>query len=147
MNESDGKRCGRCGVLKPLCEFTPKAKGRQSYCRSCVRTYSQEYYRKNKDAYVARATQHHRKLRVLIQQAKGRPCADCGKSYPYYVMEFDHREGEEKLCNVADLNCHRRVSMRTLMAEIAKCDLVCANCHRERTYRRHWSSGKLNTLL
>jgi len=56
-------------------------------------------------------------------------------------MEFDHREGEEKLCNVADLDCQQRVSLRTLMAEIAKCDLVCANCHRERTFQRHWRPG------
>jgi hypothetical protein len=52
------------------------------------------------------------------------------------VMDFDHREGEKKLSNVADLNFHRRTSLRKLLAEIAKCDVVCANCHRERTHQR-----------
>jgi hypothetical protein len=61
---------------------------------------------------------------------------DCGQRYPYYVMEYDHRDGEEKFCNVSALNGHRRVSMSKLLAEIAKCDVVCANCHRERTFRR-----------
>jgi hypothetical protein len=51
-------------------------------------------------------------------------------------MEYDHREGEQKLCNVSAINGPRRVSMRTLHAEIAKCDVVCANCHRGRTWRR-----------
>jgi hypothetical protein len=136
MDELSLKRCGRCGMEKPLSEFTPKGKRRQSYCRSCVSEYFQEYYRKNRAAYVARASNHHRKLREILRGAKSKPCADCGQCYPYYVMDFDHREGEKKVSNVADLNFHRRTSFRKLLAEIAKCDVVCANCHRERTYQR-----------
>ncbi len=130
------KRCGRCGEVKPLAEFTPKGKGRQSYCRSCVSAYFQEYYQKNKAAYVARANRFHEKIRDTLRQAKNKPCADCGLSFPYYVMDFDHREGEKKLCNMAELHAKRRVSLSKLRAEIAKCDVVCANCHRERTHRR-----------
>lgn len=67
----------------------------------------------------------------IIKQAKDVPCADCGKRYPHYVMDFDHvREG--KLANVSNL---AKGNVDTLLAEIAKCDVVCANCHRERTYR------------
>ncbi len=135
-SESDAKRCGRCGITKALAEFTPKGKGRQSYCRDCVSEYSQEYYQKNKAAYVARAAAYHRKLRALVRAAKNKPCMDCRRSFPYYVMDFDHREGEQKRCNVADLNCHRRVSIRKLQEELAKCDVVCANCHRIRTHER-----------
>jgi hypothetical protein len=101
-----------------------------------VSEYSREYYRKNKAAYVARASNQHRKVREILRGAKKTPCVDCGQHYPYYVMDFDHREGEEKISNVADLNFHRRTSLRRLIAEIAKCDVVCANCHRERTHQR-----------
>jgi len=135
-DEDAMKQCGRCGVVKALDEFTPKGKVRQSYCRSCVSEYSREYYRQHKDAYVAAAARHHRKIRETLRGAKDKPCADCGRSFPYYVMDFDHREGEEKLCNVSELNCYRRVSMKNLLAEIAKCDVVCANCHRIRTHER-----------
>jgi hypothetical protein len=51
-------------------------------------------------------------------------------------MDFDHREGEQKLFDVSALNQHRWVSPATLRTEMAKCDLVCANCHRERTHQR-----------
>jgi hypothetical protein len=53
-------------------------------------------------------------------------------------MDFDHRESEERPFNVSELNRHRRVSMKNLRAEIAKCDVVCASCHREQTDQRNW---------
>ncbi|HEX6622119.1 MAG TPA: hypothetical protein VF064_00300 [Pyrinomonadaceae bacterium] len=48
-------------------------------------------------------------------------------------MDFDHREGEQK---VFEMNRVSYVTMSALKREIEKCDVVCANCHRERTYRR-----------
>jgi hypothetical protein len=48
-------------------------------------------------------------------------------------MDFDHRQGEEKLANI---NKFAYTSLEALQREIAKCDVVCANCHRERTYWR-----------
>lgn len=56
---------------------------------------------------------------------------DCGVPYPYYVMEFDHRDPSQKLANIGRLLGN---SWKRLKDEIAKCDVVCANCHRERTH-------------
>ena len=64
---------------------------------------------------------------------KNKPCADCGITYPYYVMDFDHRENEIKEFG---LNAVTQKAINALKREIAKCDVVCANCHRERTYQR-----------
>jgi len=129
--------CRRCQTLKPLDQFSPKKRGGwQGYCRPCHKEYKQENYRKNKDKFVARALAHKERMRAILREAKGRPCADCGNQYPPYVMDFDHRDGETKLFNVSALNSHRWVSIDVLFAEIAKCDLVCANCHRERTHQR-----------
>lgn len=61
------------------------------------------------------------------------PCLDCGEMYPYYVMQFDHRPGEGKSFNVSDAKGYSRLSIEN---EIAKCDLVCANCHSIRTHGR-----------
>ena len=58
---------------------------------------------------------------------------DCGKQYSYYVMDLDHVRGE-KICNVS-LMVSMGFSDEEIIEEIAKCDVVCSNCHRERTYR------------
>jgi hypothetical protein len=52
------------------------------------------------------------------------------------VMDFDHREGEEKCFNLSIAAGQTRLSWAKMLAEIAKCDVVCANCHRERTHQR-----------
>jgi hypothetical protein len=69
----------------------------------------------------------------IVREAKNKPCADCGVPYPFYVMDFDHRENKSfNLSMVAK----RHYSEARLLEEIAKCDVVCANCHRERTAKR-----------
>jgi hypothetical protein len=137
MDATAAKRCPRCQATKPVSEFPVRAKGSpDSFCRACAKAYFHEYYLKNKAAYIARAARHHKKIKEILRAGKDKPCADCGERYPFYVMDYDHRDGETKLCNVSALNAYRRVSMRNLLGEIAKCDVVCANCHRERTHRR-----------
>ena len=72
------------------------------------------------------------KKRIVIQQIKARPCQDCNIQYPYWIMDFDHVRGD-KLFN---LGVGANKSMTKLLAEIEKCDVVCANCHRNRSYAR-----------
>ena len=61
------------------------------------------------------------------------PCVDCGINYPYYVMDFDHVRGQ-KHANVMELVS--KLSKKKIDEEIAKCEIVCSNCHRIRTYMR-----------
>ena len=61
------------------------------------------------------------------------PCLDCGISYPYYVMDFDHVRGQ-KHQNVTELI--PTLSKKQIDEEIAKCEIVCSNCHRIRTHMR-----------
>lgn len=63
------------------------------------------------------------------------PCMDCGGSFPIICMDFDHVRGE-KVGNVADL-VKKNKPFDVILAEIAKCDVVCANCHRIRTAARY----------
>jgi hypothetical protein len=69
-----------------------------------------------------------------VRELKRRPCADCGGLFHPVAMHFDHRPGEKKDFEVGW--AIRGYSRRRIMAEIAKCDLVCANCHAVRTYER-----------
>jgi hypothetical protein len=61
------------------------------------------------------------------------PCVDCGINYPYYVMDFDHVRGV-KHANVMELVS--TLSKKRIDLEIAKCEIVCSNCHRIRTHIR-----------
>lgn len=61
------------------------------------------------------------------------PCADCKQHYPYYVMQLDHVRGE-KIDKVNRLMYTS--SYQTVMDEVAKCEVVCANCHHFRTFWR-----------
>ena len=78
----------------------------------------------------------------LLDSLKRRPCADCGQEFPGCVMDFDHRVPSGKRQAVSRMI--GRAGTATILAEVAKCDIVCANCHRDRTYRRReaGSSGR-----
>jgi 5-methylcytosine-specific restriction endonuclease McrA len=71
-------------------------------------------------------------LRRKILLIKAHPCMDCHQTFHPDAMEFDHCRGEKSF-NIARA---RNLSWPRIRAEILKCDLVCANCHRIRTHKR-----------
>ena len=77
--------------------------------------------------------QKERLAKYLKDLKEKNPCIDCKISYPYYMMDFDHVRGT-KQANVAELI--NTLSKKRLDAEIAKCEIVCSNCHRVRTHMR-----------
>lgn len=75
-------------------------------------------------------------VRLMIASAKDAPCCDCGQRYPAPVMEFDHvPERGPKAFGISRARTGA-VTVEAARAELAKCDLVCANCHRLRTMQR-----------
>lgn len=82
---------------------------------------------------------------AFLRVQKGVPCLDCGLRFPHYVMDFDHVRGS-KCGNVSRMATSGR-PLDALRAEIDKCEIVCSNCHRIRTYSRiHnpvWRTGAL----
>lgn len=58
-------------------------------------------------------------------------CTVCGESDPA-CLEFDHRNPEDKRASISEL-AHQGVDFSILAKEIAKCDIICANCHRKKT--------------
>jgi transposase len=68
-----------------------------------------------------------------IKESSG--CVDCNKKFPHYVLEFDHvPERGEKINGVYKVGVIK--GFAEAMKEIEKCDIVCANCHKTRTYKR-----------
>jgi hypothetical protein len=97
------------------------------------------HYAKNSEEVKEKVALNNRLLRQrnreYVNSVKANmPCADCGVIYPPYVMQFDH-VSDNKRDNVANL-VRSGVSIKTLQTEINKCELVCSNCHIERTHAR-----------
>lgn len=90
-----------------------------------------KHYRSNKAQYIARNEASRLRCAAIMREAKDCPCQDCNESYPSYVMDFDHRDPKQKTGFVGKM---ARYGEKRLREEIAKCDVVCANCHRERTH-------------
>jgi hypothetical protein len=147
------KRCGSCGLVKPIAMFPFKNKAlakRGSTCLSCMAAYGRGHYARNREKYLAKA---HRSRRRASTRNDGRilsyllthPCVDCGETDPL-VLDFDHREPWRKLNDVS-----RMVNGRpwpVILEEIEKCDVRCANCHRRKTARQFgWSKLELPNAL
>jgi hypothetical protein len=86
-------------------------------------------------------------MRDTIRKAKDQPCADCGLRYPYYLMDFDHRDRRKKRFNIGRDALSKVSTVDALRVEVEKCDVVCANCHRVRTYRRRTKLGRQDSNL
>lgn len=99
---------------------------------------SKEKRRKYRNAWV-KANDLWR--REVINRFKMKPCMDCGIQYNPWVMDFDHRKGERKVDCVGTMFRNHR-SMEEMKKEIKKCDVVCANCHRERSHKTKWGKSK-----
>ena len=95
------------------------------------------YRARHPERIAAKSKRAQRKRRALLAQLKSQPCMDCGQSYPPYVMDFDHRRGTK----VFDVSTNSMWGLQAVLTEIEKCDLVCANCHRIRTYKETYQYG------
>jgi hypothetical protein len=112
------KRCSDCDTWKDLsCFAKNKARpdGRQQVCRDC---------------FYVRVSARSQSMLEYINSHKIR-CADCEETHKD-LLEFDHVRGT-KLYNVSKMLSY---SKEVVDAEIAKCEVVCRNHHKERTGKR-----------
>lgn len=134
------KCCTKCGEDYKETDFPFRDKKnnlRHKTCKYCQRKKIKAHYESNKSDYIARAKLKNKEIalaiNLLIQELKNVPCADCGQKFPYYAMDFDHVRGK-KIESVSGLKKFHSISK--IKKEIAKCEVVCANCHRIRTFNR-----------
>ncbi len=133
-------QCVRCGLFKPSTNFRPVGNGyRKRYCKKCDIRYQENKRRSRQKNRKPRRVglspreqvkQTHKKTKAFNRAIKSGPCTDCGHTFHPEVMEWDHVRGDK----VRD--CGEIRTIPALLREVAKCELVCANCHRLRTVRR-----------
>ena len=78
---------------------------------------------------VEAVTKRRRKLKQMAVQYKGGKCQRCGYDKNIAALDFHHRDPTQKDFGIAR-NGHT-MSWEKMKSELDKCDLVCANCHRE----------------
>lgn len=131
------KTCIKCKLDLPLDKFSvnkSKLLGVNGTCKICQRNLSRKHYSNNKQRYRLRNKLQISEYKKIISELKNNPCVDCGVKYNEWQMDFDHVRGIKKLS--ISVMRHQHIGKNVLLNEIAKCDLVCANCHRDRTYKR-----------
>lgn len=98
------------------------------------------YYREYRKKHHARVRESERKSyanhprrQFVFEYKKAHPCVDCGESDPV-VLDFDHVTGV-KVMSIARLLGNKH-TIESLLEEIAKCEMRCANCHRRKTVKQ-----------
>lgn len=135
-------RCVRCQKEKDKAEFNWKDKQRgkrHSTCRECQKLVRRAWYERNRDHAIAYSVESSRRIRdrncrFIFEYLRESSCEDCGED-DFIVLEFDHRFGD-KVDSVTKMALNG-VSLKRLEAEIEKCEVRCANCHRRRTANAH----------
>lgn len=131
------KRCSKCRRLRLVKFFTKngsKKDGLNHSCASCHREYTRKHYKNNIQYYVGKAKISEDKFDSEIRKLKTVPCMDCKKQYNYWQMDFDHVSGKKEFAIGSTFWSYK--SRTAIREEIKKCEVVCANCHRDRTYKR-----------
>lgn len=130
------KTCGQCKRTKPVSEFHRRGKGWQSVCKLCRADLDKGLYSKDPVHHWQVRLQRRQELLCWFRDLKqGKPCTDCGVSFHPVAMQWDHI-GTDKLIDVAAAVV-KGWGKQKILAEIAKCELVCANCHAIRTWKRN----------
>ena len=134
------KLCSKCNQTKELTEFNKRKAspdGYQPLCRICQNNRDNAKYAQNpKDTIdaVRERTLINKRLLDLIKMEAG--CKDCGlKGEPGYIYDFDHLRDKNFI--ISRMVSH---SWASILKEVEKCEIVCGNCHRQRTHFRIWGT-------
>lgn len=100
--------------------------------RDKIKAREIKHYQTNRERLRDKTRQQRVTGRERLHAVKDTPCVDCGERYPPYVMDLDHVRGTK----VANVGSMPHSSEKDFWAEVDKCDVVCSNCHRERTHQR-----------
>lgn len=136
-----GRYCNKCKVYKERVCFGRNQANKDCInhiCKDCRNRQRLGYYQANLThvRQINRKSRKHTKLQrqlKLFNILKKRRCKRCGESNPI-MLEFDHINPKHKIMNISVIIS--RATWPKIYAEIKKCRVLCANCHRLRTARQ-----------
>lgn len=131
------KICSKCKVNKTIIEFSKnkrKGDGLQTFCKECSKNKSKEFYERNKISQCLQILRRKRERRIkakkyILAYLQAHKCIDCNESDPV-VLEFDHLSDKKR--NISEM-ISQGYAVESIIIEIEKCVVRCANCHRRKT--------------
>lgn len=134
------KECINCNIVKEYdCFYFKKATFKyDNQCKECIKNKRHEYYLLNKEEIYQNNIIKRIFLAEEINKTKNHPCIDCGKQYEPFCMDYDHLS--DKIMTISKM-IHETFSLKNILKEIEKCELICVLCHRTRTFNRKRSKG------
>lgn len=127
------KTCYNCGEEKPLTDFyrnKSRSDGRNAQCKVCHNEYRKKHYAKNRAEYLESARARKRRLHQMVSAYKSeRGCSRCGYNEHPVALDLHHVDAEDKEYNVGQM-VFQGMAEETILEEMAKCEVVCSNCHR-----------------
>ena len=134
----ENKFCPKCETDKPIEEFPinkSRKDGRGRVCKGCQNEYTRNHYRKNKKQYLERNRRRTKEAKeYIIEYKKRSKCKKCPEDR-WWVLDFHHVD--EKKEEVVNLISH---GIEMVKKEIEKCEVLCANCHRDLHFQERHAS-------
>mgnify|MGYP001559840124 CR=1 FL=1 len=134
------KKCSECKQTLPIEKFSYKNKklgAKQSVCKACHKKYSDSHYKrtkhKYKDSRAGRRDSYRAELKAFLDKKKDVPCVDCGHKHPPFAMDFHHVNKGDKNFSIS-MAVRHSMPMEKVKKELKKCVVLCALCHRYRTF-------------
>lgn len=136
------KQCTACGELKEETQFYKCNRwpdGLQKQCKDCHKTVNKKHYSANKDAYMSRSTAQRKEITEWWKEYKrDLTCQVCGESR-WWCLDFHHTDPTTKDMAVSAMVSNIK-NKETILEEIAKCVVVCRNCHADIHYQKNYGS-------
>src|SRR4029077_2631271 len=102
-------------------------------CKECNKEYHKEHYRLHKGTYVKKLADRRVGIGKFISELrKDLKCSLCGENHPA-TLDFHHSNPKDKDFTISEA-CKGGFSIEKIKEEIAKCIVLCSNCHR----KEHW---------
>lgn len=131
------KRCTRCKQELPLDRFYERKRGLKNYiamCKDCHKVESAERYKRDREKILIRSKKKAAESRLFVRHLKANlSCNRCPEKHPA-TLQFHHKDPYTKKMAVS-FAVKSGFSKKTILKEIEKCEVLCANCHA----KEHWT--------
>lgn len=121
------RKCSRCGITKPVSEFSKNGDRVLARCKKCIYEVRRESAIKAGTLGVVNKKRFRGSAKFLYFYLVDHPCVDCGET-DVVLLEFDHVNGDKD----KSISQMRLASLVTIQKEIEKCEVRCRNCHKKR---------------